>query len=183
MTTTKKRLEQMHGEMVEAGRQAVIDLAGAFTEAVRTTAEQLHAVAAVASERLAAEQEEFAEDLQRELQTRRQAGECGHFGRQVAAYGDVLRDLAERRRQLGEAKATADPVQRVLVDIELRGLAARQARLMLAAGASQAEAEAATALPPREALAAPVAERPQGQESDRPVKVNGNGRKKAATKE
>jgi hypothetical protein len=181
MTATKKRLEQMQAEMSQAGQRAVLDLAGAFTEAVRTTADQLRAVVEAASERLAAEQEDFAEDLRQEGQTQREAVECGRLSKQVAAYGDVLRDLAERRRQLAEAKATADPVQRVLADIELRELATKQVRLLVAAGASQAEAEAATATPPvkeaKEALPAPKTEEPNGTAVATP-----NGKGKASKK-
>jgi hypothetical protein len=180
--TTKQGLEEMRAQVAQvaqAARQTVLDLTTTWIEAAAQAAGELRALVTVAGERVAAEQQAFAADLRMQ----RQAGECERFGQQMGAYAEVLQTLAARRQQLQEARLIADPVRRVLLDIELRGVAARQAAVMVAAGASPEEAQAATALPPREALPAPKVEGPRSDEPNGTAQPNSKGRKRAAAKE
>jgi hypothetical protein len=52
---------------------------------------------------------------------------------------------------------------------------------MVAAGASVEEAQAATALPPREALPAPVMEQPVKVDAAAPASPKANGKRRQAT--
>jgi hypothetical protein len=113
--------EEMRAQVAQPARQTVLDLTATWIEAAAQTARELRALVAVAGERLASEQQAFAADLQMQ----RQANECGRFSKQMGAYAEVLQTLAARRQQLLEARLIANPVQRVLLEIELRGVAAR----------------------------------------------------------
>jgi hypothetical protein len=177
--TTTKNLDAMRSEVAQAARQTVLAMAGAWVESACAVTQELRAL-------LGAAREEAEQTLELGRQRLQSEGEQTRFGRQMALYGDLLRALAERRHQLLELQAKADPVARLLLGIELRGVVARQARLMIAAGATPEEAEAATALPAvketavkeKDALPAPKAEQANGEPGNgtAAAKASGNGK-------
>jgi hypothetical protein len=177
-----KNLDEMRAEVAEAARHAVLAMAGAWVESAWAVTQELRDLVGVASERLVAEQENSREELEQALELERQRLESeqqqNRATEQVRLTRDLLRDLTQRRQCLLDEQAKANPVERLLLALELRDVVAEQTRLLMAAGVAGEQAQAATALPAaKEALPAPKTEEPCGDEPNgTAAKPNGNGK-------